>query len=84
MRILAAADVMSSRNRFNKLNQYFHLHNNTNAVPMGQPEYDPLFKVRPLLDTVLCNSKAHATMDNISIDEAMIKFSSRLRFKHPE
>ena len=44
LRIPAVADVMR-RNRFNKLNQYFHLHDNTKAVPKGQPDYSSLFKV---------------------------------------
>ena len=44
LRIPAVADGMS-RNRFNKLNQYFHLHDNTKAVPKGQPDYSSLFKV---------------------------------------
>ena len=81
LRVPAIAEVMS-RNRFNKLNQYFHVNDNSKAVPKGEPAYDPLFKVRPLLNTVLENSRAHYYPGkDISIDEAMIKFNGRLSFK---
>lgn len=81
LRVPAVADVMS-RNRFNKLNQYFHLNNNHDAVQKGNPGYDPLFKVRPLLDLVHGNSTKHYHPgQDISIDEAMIKFNGRLSFK---
>ena len=81
LRVPAIADVMS-RNRFQKLSQYFHLSDNSKAVPKGQPGYDPLYKVRPLLDLVMENSHTHYNPGrDISIDEAMIKFNGRLSFK---
>ena len=79
--VSAIADVMS-KGRFRKLSQYFHLNDNSAAVPKGQPEYDALFKVRPLLDAITVNSRAHYFPGrDISIDEAMIKFNGRLSFK---
>ena len=81
LRVPAIADLMS-RNWFNKLNKYFHLNNNSDAVEKGKPGYDPLFKVQPLLNLVHDNSAAHYHPDqDISIDEAMIKFSGRLSFR---
>ena len=81
LRVSAIADVMS-KGRFQKLSQYFHLNDNSAAVPKGQPEYDALFKVRPLLDAITVNSRAHYFPGrDISIDEAMIKFNGRLSFK---
>ena len=81
LRVPAIADIMS-KGRFQKLSQYFHLNDNRAAVPKGQPGYDPLFKVRPLLNVVLENSRAHYSPgQDISIDEAMIKFNGRLSFK---
>ena len=76
----AVADVMR-KGRMQKLSQYFHL-NNEKAVPRGEPDYDPLFKVRPLLTEVLDISRAcYNPGQDISIDEAMIKFNGRLSFK---
>ncbi|KAL8594274.1 hypothetical protein ACOMHN_044218 [Nucella lapillus] len=71
-----------SRNRHNKINQYFHLNDSSKAIPKNHPGYDVLHKVLPLLDLVLNNSRAHYYPDqDISIDEATIKFKGRLSFK---
>lgn len=43
---------MISRNSSNKINQYFHMNDNAKAVAMGEPDFNPLYKVLPLLDTV--------------------------------
>lgn len=56
---------MISRNRFNKINQYFHMNDNAKAVAKGEPGYDPLYKVLPLLDTVLKRSQT-ITLDRTS------------------
>ena len=64
LRVSAIADVMS-KGRFQKLSQYFHLNDNSAAVPKGQPEYDALFKVRPLLDAITVNSHAHSSLAGI-------------------
>jgi len=70
------------RSRFEKLGQYLHLNDRTKSVPKGQPGYDPLFKVRPLLDFFQENcSEYYKPGQNISIDEAMIKFNGRVGFK---
>ena len=77
----AITDVMS-RNRFNKLNKYFHLNNNSDAVEKGKPGYDPLFKLWPLLNLVHDNGAAHYHPgQDISIDKAMIKFNGQLSFR---
>lgn len=81
LRVSAIADVIS-KNRFEKLSQYFHLNDNSKAAAKGDPNYDPLFKVRPLLEQVRSSSHAHYHPGkHISIDEAMIKFNGRLSFK---
>ena len=81
LRVPAIADVMS-RNRFQKLSQYFHLADNSKVKAKGQPDYDPLYKVCSLLTMVQDNSHAHYNPGrDIAIDEAMIKFNGRLSFK---
>ena len=77
----AIADVMGN-DKYQKINQYFHIKDNTKALPKTDPNYDPLFKVRPLLDLVTEKSHAHYNPGReISTDEAMMKFNSRLSFK---
>ena len=73
---------LMSRTRFEKISQYLHLNDRTKSVRKGQPDFDPLYKVRPLLDTVRDSFSAHYKPgQSISIDEAMIKFNGRLEFK---
>ncbi|XP_071136368.1 piggyBac transposable element-derived protein 4-like [Mytilus edulis] len=42
-------DVMS-RNRFQAILRYLHCSDNTTAVPRGQPGYDPLHKINPVVE----------------------------------
>ncbi|CAG2240579.1 VLDLR [Mytilus edulis] len=42
-------DVMS-RNRFQAILRYLHCNDNTTAVPRGQPGYDPLHKINPVVE----------------------------------
>ena len=79
--VSAIADVMS-KGPFQKLSHDFHLNDNSAAVPKVQPEYDSLFKVHPLLDSITVNSHAHYFPGrDISINEVMIKFNGRRSFK---
>ena len=41
---------LMSRTRFEKLDQYLHLNCHSNNRDRGQPGFDPIFKVRPLLE----------------------------------
>ena len=51
LRVSATADLIS-KNRSEKLSQYFHLNDNLKAADKGDPNYNPLFKVRPLSEQV--------------------------------
>ena len=73
---------LMSRTRFEKLKKYLHLNDRSKQVPKGQTGYDPLFKVRPLLTSLLGNFPMHYKPDKeVSIDEAMVKFTGRLYLK---
>ena len=51
-------------------------------LPRESQATTPLYKVQPLLDAVLKNSRTHYNPgQDIALDEAMIKFNSRLSFK---
>ena len=71
------------KTRFFKLNQYcFHLRNTADAPGRDSPLCDTLFKVRPFLDLILPQFKAHFQAGrDLSIDEAMIGFERRIFFK---
>ena len=47
-----------------------------------EPNYDHLFKIRPVLNDVLDKARdTYETSKNISIDEGMIAFKGRLAFR---
>ena len=68
---LAIKKVMT-RDRFDKISQYFHLNDSTQDLPKDKPGRDKIFHVRPIhnavLDRCLTTYSAH---QNVSIDEAM-------------
>ena len=71
-----------TRDRFCEITRYFHFVDNTVLLPWGDPGYDKLGKVWPVIDTVskqfLQNYNPHR--EN-SVDEAMIKFKGRSSMK---
>ena len=70
------------RKRFMELSTYLHFANNENIVTRGQPKYDRLAKVRPVI-TALQKSflEAYNPHRENAIDEAMIKFKGRPSLK---
>ena len=71
-----------SRKRFLEIQRYLHLANNDTIVPRGQPGYDRLAKVRPVIDHVrrACLQNYHPHREN-AIDAAMIPFKGRSALK---
>ena len=71
---------MSSR-RLELLLKLIHLNDSITQPARGQPGYNKLYKVRPLLDAVIKNFQASYTpTDNLSIDESMVGFKGCLAF----
>ena len=70
------------RDRFHKIQQYFHLADRTQNPPYRQPGHDRLHHVRTVMDEVLrrCTETYHPHQ-NVSVDEAMVKFRGRLSFR---
>ena len=68
--------------RFKVLMKYPHLNDNTAMPARGQPGYDKLFKLRPLLEEINKNSLAmYDPHREVSINEAMVLFKGRSLFK---
>ncbi len=68
--------------RFQQILGFFHLSNSSEQVSVGQPGYDPLFKVRKLLVIVTSNFEQEYNLgESITVDEAMIPFKGTLSFK---
>lgn len=81
LNVPGVSEVMTKA-RYEKLTQYFHLVDNTRQPANDSPDYDPLYKVRPLINMVNRNFLAHYTPGReVSIDEAMIGFKGRTMLK---
>lgn len=77
----AFGEVMP-RNRFFQILRYLHVSDDAAIVPAGQPGYDKLHKIKPLLELLFPNlEKAYNLHKNISIDECMIPWRGRLSFR---
>lgn len=67
-----------SYNLFNLINRFWHLSDNTQQPPRGDPEFDPWFKLRFLLDHINAMSKKYFVPERlISIDESMVGMKNR-------
>ncbi|BFZ08488.1 hypothetical protein BsWGS_11527 [Bradybaena similaris] len=67
-----------SRDRFKSILSFFHLNDNTTAIPRGENWHDPLHKVRPLVDHLTSGFRSLYTPEqNICIDEAMCPWRGR-------
>ena len=81
LRVSQVADVMS-RNRYQDISKYFHIADNKAMIPKGRDGYDPLFKIRPVLEAVKSASNSlFYPGAALSFYEAMIPFRGRLSFK---
>ncbi|KAG8269740.1 hypothetical protein J6590_108806 [Homalodisca vitripennis] len=73
---------LMSLKRFLKILRFLHLNDNEKLPDKGSPDFDKLFKIRPLLDYV--NNKCQTMFQpsrNLSVDESMIGFKGRNTMK---
>ncbi|XP_014774695.1 piggyBac transposable element-derived protein 4-like [Octopus bimaculoides] len=67
--------------RYSKISQYLHLIDSANAPSKYDPNYDPLYKVHPIIDLLLNSYKTVYLPGKIlSVDEAMIGYKGRIHF----
>ena len=71
-----------SRDRFLALLSMFYLNNNNAKAARGQPGYDPLFKIWPVIDTLITKFRDVYTLEeHLTIDEAICPFQGRIFFR---
>ena len=70
-----------SRDRFFMIRQFFHINDDSLAVPSDQTGHDKLHKIRPMYDELRENLKSIPPEERQSVDEQMIPFKGRLSFK---
>ena len=70
-----------SQKRFEKLCQYFHVSDRNNEPPKGSQTYDPLYKVRTVMEKMLqLFPKYSAFRAEQCLDESMIRCKARLSY----
>ena len=71
-----------SRDRYFEISRYLHYADNTTLPTRGQPGYDRLCKVCPLIEKLQERfSAVYSPGRNLAVDEAMIKFQGRSAIK---
>ena len=75
-RIPAIADVMPLA-RLEKIKRFFHLNNNSEMPKQGEEGFDKLFKVRPMIDSIVTKCRAVSPEESHSVDEQMIPTKAR-------
>ena len=77
------ADANISRNRFEKiLSIPLHFNDNNLQKPYGDPNYEPLFKLKPIVDllrNIFGTTAIPETM--VAVDEMMVAFKGRHKLK---
>lgn len=80
-RVEEVASVMPIK-RFKKILRALHLNDNTQQPQPGHPNFDKLYKLRPLLNLLNDNFQTNAkNSSSQSIDESMILFKGRSSLK---
>ncbi|CAB3247092.1 unnamed protein product [Arctia plantaginis] len=75
------ADVMTVK-KFKMIMKNLHLNDNTKMPQRGEPEYDKLYKIRPLIAAMnTAFQKGARNSSSQSIDECMVKFKGRSTLK---
>lgn len=75
------SDIMSLK-RFLKILRFLHINDNEAMPQKGDPKFDKLYKVRPMI-SYLSNSflSAYSPDRNLSVDESMVAFKGRTHLK---
>ena len=63
-----------SLRRFHKIEQYLHMNDDTLMPKEGSPDYDPFYKVRPILDLTKNFTKHFKLGKNLACDEAIAAY----------
>ena len=70
------------RERFKALCRYLHLNDSSEIPGHEVPQYDPLYKLRPVINMCQQNFQDRYTPGrDLSVDEGMIKYKGRVHFR---
>lgn len=72
---------MFSRNRWELIKKFLHCNNNDDRVPRDNPNFDILFKVRPVLTHLQNKFRNIPKPQMLSVDEQLVPFKGRSQIK---
>ncbi|XP_070205909.1 piggyBac transposable element-derived protein 4-like [Littorina saxatilis] len=76
------ASQLMPRERFSAILAFLHLVDNTQYVPFGDEDHDPIFKLRPFLRHLQQKfQEVYTPTQQVCVDEAMCPFKGRSRFR---
>jgi hypothetical protein len=68
--------------RYKKIVENLHCNNNAAAISRGDPGFDKLHKIRPVIEEINATSKiAYSPSSAFAVDECMVKFKGRSSLK---
>ncbi|XP_054270077.1 piggyBac transposable element-derived protein 3-like [Macrosteles quadrilineatus] len=70
-----------SRNRWEEIKRNIHCNDNANILPVGHPDRDKLFKVRPLIDHFQAKFQALPKPQMLCVDEQIVPFKGKSGLK---
>ena len=71
-----------TRDRFFAILAFFHLNDNDNQAPRDSPDYDKLFKVRPLYDHLVHTfAAAYYPEEHVAVDESIMPWRGKVSFR---
>lgn len=74
--------TVMSRDRYMLLQNFLHFADNGMQPKKGEDNYNPLYKIQPLMDLTLPTyRKVYQPGANLSVDESMIRYKGRLAFR---
>ncbi|XP_006872930.1 PREDICTED: piggyBac transposable element-derived protein 4-like [Chrysochloris asiatica] len=79
---LSSVPDFMTKARFKKLTENIHCNDNSKAVPKGEPGYDRLHKLRPIINALNSRLKeVYMPSSVMAIDESMVPFKCRSSIK---
>ena len=74
--------MIMSRDRFRAILTMLHFSDNADYIPQGQPNHDPLYKIKKVYEHFQNRfSEVYTPLQDLSLDEAMCPWRGPLRFK---
>ncbi|CAJ0965046.1 unnamed protein product [Ranitomeya imitator] len=74
--------MVMNRKRFEAIHKFLHFRDNTDILPRDDPNFDRLFKIRPVIEHFSNKfAEVYIPQREICVDESLIHFKGRLQFR---